>query len=77
MLYNKNIVKNRKGSGMNSAKVISMKKFVPYEKLSKKEQRKINLSKRNTWNGINPATRVAKTDNRKRKMKDKTYYEDF
>ncbi|MBO5226837.1 MAG: hypothetical protein J6B17_01980 [Ruminococcus sp.] len=33
-------------------------KFTPYEKLSKKEKRKINLMKRKSWNGINPATKV-------------------
>ena len=36
-----------------------MKKFVPYEKLSKKEKKKINSAKRRDWNGLNPVTRVA------------------
>ncbi|MDE5947116.1 MAG: hypothetical protein K2G63_07425 [Oscillospiraceae bacterium] len=39
-----------------------MKKFVPYEKMSKKEQHKINKEKRNVWE-INPVTR--KTENKK------------
>ncbi len=34
-----------------------MKKFIPYEKLSKKEQRKINAAARVTWGGISPVTR--------------------
>ena len=36
-----------------------MKKFVPYEKLSKKEKKKINSAKRRDWNGLNPVTRIA------------------
>lgn len=46
-----------------------MEKFVPYEKLSKKEQRKINKAKRGTWGDINPVTRKpqnSKAYNRKR-----------
>jgi len=34
-----------------------MEKFVPYEKLSKKEQQKLNKAKRRTWGNINPVTR--------------------
>ena len=34
-----------------------MEKFVPYEKLSKKEKRKMDLSKRQTWISLNPVTR--------------------
>ena len=34
-----------------------MKKFIPYEKLSKKEKRMIDLAGRRTWNGLNPVTR--------------------
>lgn len=34
-----------------------MKKFIPYEKLSKKEQQKINKAKRGTWGELNPVTR--------------------
>lgn len=33
-------------------------KFVPISKQSKKNQRKAAASKRNTWNGLNPVTRV-------------------
>lgn len=34
-----------------------MDKYVPYEKLSKKEKRKVNAAKRNTWGNLNPVTR--------------------
>ena len=34
-----------------------MEKFIPYEKLSKKEKRKIDTAKRNTWGELNPVTR--------------------
>ena len=46
-----------------------MEKFIPYEKLSKKEKRKLDLAKRNTWGELNPVTRKAencKVYNRKR-----------
>ena len=31
-----------------------MKKFVPYEKLSKKKKKEINNKKRSTWGDMNP-----------------------
>ena len=34
-----------------------MEKFIPYDKLSKKEQRKINAARRGTWGEISPVTR--------------------
>lgn len=34
------------------------KKFVPFEKMSKRKQREINNSKRNTWGDFDPTTRV-------------------
>lgn len=34
-----------------------MEKHIPYEKLSKKEKRKLDSSKRNTWGALNPVTR--------------------
>ena len=34
-----------------------MKKFIPYKKLSKKEKRKMDLAKRQTWGELNPVTR--------------------
>ena len=46
-----------------------MEKFIPYEKLSKKEKRKMDLAKRQTWGELNPVTRKpenSKAYNRKR-----------
>ena len=34
-----------------------MEKFIPYEKLSKKEKRKMDLAKRQTWGELNRVTR--------------------
>ena len=35
-----------------------MEKFIPYEKLSKKEKRKLDAARRGTWGGLDPVTRV-------------------
>lgn len=46
-----------------------MEKFIPYEKLSKKEKRKLDASRRNTWGELSPVTRKpenSKAYNRKR-----------
>lgn len=37
-----------------------MEKFIPYEKLSKKEKRKLDSAKRTTWGEMNPVTRKPK-----------------
>ena len=34
-----------------------MEKFIPYEKLSKKEKRKLDAAKRSTWGEFDPVTR--------------------
>jgi hypothetical protein len=34
-----------------------MEKYIPYEKLSKKEKRKLDNAKRSTWGDLNPVTR--------------------
>lgn len=36
-----------------------MQKFVSYEKMSRKERRKVDSAKRRDWNGLNPVTRIA------------------
>lgn len=36
-----------------------MGKFVPYEKLSKKQKRKIDMKSRKGWGNISPITRKA------------------
>ena len=54
---------------LNFEKELIMEKFVPYEKLSKKEQQKINKARRGTWGDLNPVTRKptnSKVYNRKR-----------
>ena len=33
-----------------------MEKFIPYEKLSKKQKRKLDAARRNTWGGLSPVT---------------------
>ena len=46
-----------------------MEKFIPYEKLSKKEKRKRDIAKRATWGELNPVTRKpqnSKAYNRRR-----------
>ena len=46
-----------------------MEKFIPYEKLSKKEKRKLDQAKRQTWGNLNPVTRKpenSKAYNRKK-----------
>ena len=40
-----------------------MEKFIPYEKLSKKEKRKVDASKRTTWGNLNPVTRKPANSN--------------
>jgi len=38
-----------------------MEKLIPLSKQSKKERRKFYSSKRGSWNGISPATRVVRS----------------
>ena len=37
---------------------MTKEKHIPYEKLSKKEKRKMNAAKRSTWGDLNPVTRM-------------------
>lgn len=48
-----------------------MKKFIPYEKLSKKEKRRLDAQKRGTWGMVKPATRVHEEDRKKYSRKQK------
>ena len=34
-----------------------MEKYIPYEKLSKKEKRKLDLARRGSWGAVSPVTR--------------------
>ena len=48
-----------------------METFIVYEKLSKKEQKKLNAAKRGSWGLVKPITKVkesAKIYNRKKKQ---------
>ena len=36
-----------------------MEKFIPIEKMSKKEKREFYSKKRKSWGGLNPVTRTA------------------
>ena len=58
-------------------KKVIMEKFVPYEKLSKKEQKKIDAGKRRDWNGIDPATKVVDKDKKAYKRKPKHPGKDY
>lgn len=52
-----------------------MKSTIPYSKLSKKEKRKQDTSRRANWNGINPVTKVVsdKTKYDRKKIKEEKY----
>lgn len=53
-----------------------MEKFIAYEKLSKKEQKRLNAAKRGSWGKVKPVTRVkgsAKIYNRKKKQNLRDY----
>lgn len=36
-----------------------MEKFIPLEKMSKKDKREFYAKQRKSWNGLNPVTRTA------------------
>lgn len=49
-----------------------MEKFIPFEKISKKEQQKKNAARRGSWYGLNPVTRKpenSKAYNRRKAQK--------
>ena len=54
-----------------------MEKMIPYEKLSKKEQKKRNAVKRGSWGDIKPVTRKSenpKAYNRAKARKTSSHY---
>ena len=54
-----------------------MKKFVPYEKLSKAKKRELDRKKRVTWRNVKPVTRkVESKKHYKRKSRNFTDYSD-
>ena len=52
-----------------------MEKFIPYEKLSKKQKKARNLQKRGTW-GINPVTRRPANPKAYKRKKTQTWDDD-
>lgn len=52
-----------------------MKNLIPFEKLSKKEQKRINNEKRANWHGVNPVTKIVEDKTKyTRKIKHKEIY---
>ena len=54
-----------------------MEKFIPYEKLSKKEKRKQDLSKRQTWGELNPVTRKPTNSKAYNRNKSRNWKRDY
>lgn len=54
-----------------------MDKFIPYEKLSKKEKRKLDLSKRQTWGELNPVTRKPANSKAYNRNKSRNWVRDY
>ena len=53
-----------------------MERFVSYEKMSKKQQKIVNASKRGSWGNVKPITKVkvsAKVYNRKKEQSSRDY----
>ena len=50
-----------------------MEKFIPYEKLSKKEKRKLDQAKRQTWGNLNPVTRKPENSKEYNRNKARTW----
>lgn len=53
-----------------------MEKFIPYEKLSKKERRKRDAMMRGTWGPLNPVTRKSKNPKAYDRRKARKWIED-
>ena len=53
-----------------------MDKFIPYEKLSKKEKRKVDAAKRNTWGNLNPVTRKPQNSKACNRIKSRNWMRD-
>lgn len=56
---------------------VFMEKFVPFNKLSKKKQRELNLRKRNTWGTLNPVTRKSENPKAYNRRKAKKWSDNF
>ncbi len=54
-----------------------MEKFIPYEKLSKKEKRKMDLTKRQTWGELYPVTRHPQNSTAYNRNKSRIWMRDY
>ena len=54
-----------------------MERFIPYEKLSKKEKRKIDAAKRQTWGELNPVTRSPENSKAYNRNKARNWKRDY
>lgn len=53
-----------------------MDKFIPYEKMSKKQKKQYNALKRRDWNGVNPVTRKPVNPKAYNRKKSRKLYDD-
>lgn len=53
-----------------------MEKFIPYEKLSKKEKKKMNLAKRQSWGSMSPVTRKPENSKAYNRRKEQNWKKD-
>lgn len=53
-----------------------MEKFIPYEKLSRKEKRRADTAKRGSWNGVNPVTRKSENPKAYKRSKARQWEKD-
>ena len=54
-----------------------MEKFIPYKKLSKKEKRKLDQAKRQTWGELNPVTRKPENSKAYNRNKARNWKRDY
>ena len=54
-----------------------MEKFIPYDKLSKKEKRKIDQARRQTWGELNPVTRKPENSKAYNRNKARNWKRDY
>ena len=54
-----------------------MEKFILYEKLSKKEKRKIDQARRQTWGELNPVTRKPENSKAYNRNKARSWKRDY
>ncbi len=54
-----------------------MEKFIPYEKLSKKEQKKVNSARRSTWGALSPVTRKPESSRAYNRRKTQNWKKDL